>query len=70
MSCGGHVISSISRKALLTSCKIAALSLVSISNLATRSIDLDELENYDLLIAADGLNSIIRKKYEVNFKPS
>ena len=32
--------------------------------------DLAELGDYDLLIAADGLNSIVRKKYESSFKPS
>ncbi|GAC1615365.1 MAG: bifunctional salicylyl-CoA 5-hydroxylase/oxidoreductase [Ktedonobacteraceae bacterium] len=67
--CGGHVIASIARKHLLhilqSRCRELGVTLTfghEIANLA-------ELEDYDLLIAADGLHSIIRKAYASSFKP-
>jgi len=70
MSCGGHVISSISRKALLNILQNRCFELGINLKFSSEVNDLDELEDYDLLIAADGLNSIVRKKYESSFKPS
>src|SRR5881227_163150 len=67
--CGGHVIASISRKRLLNilqrRCEELGIPLkfgCEINNLA-------ELGDYDLLIAADGLNSLVRKTYTSHFKP-
>ena len=70
MSCGGHVISSISRKSLLNILQNRCLELGINLKFSCEIDDLAELGDYDLLIAADGLNSIVRKKYESSFKPS
>lgn len=70
ISCGGHVISSISRKSLLNILQRRCLEL-GISIQFSREInDLTLFGDYDLLIAADGLNSIVRKTYDSSFKPS
>jgi anthraniloyl-CoA monooxygenase len=70
MSCGGHVISSISRKALLNILQNRCIELGINMKFSYEINDLARLEGYDLLIAADGLNSTVRKKYESSFKPS
>ena len=70
MSCGGHVISSISRKSLLNILQNRCFELGINLKFSYEINDLAELRDYDLLIAADGLNSIVRKKYESSFKPS
>ncbi len=70
MSCGGHVISSISRKTLLNILQNRCFELGINLKFSREINDLAELGDYDLLIAADGLNSIVRKKYESSFKPS
>jgi anthraniloyl-CoA monooxygenase len=70
MSCGGHVISSISRKTLLNILQNRCLELGINLKFSREINDLAELGDYDLLIAADGINSIVRKKYESSFKPS
>ena len=69
-SCGGHIISSISRKSLLNILQNRCFELGINLKFSCEMIDLAELGDYDLLIAADGLNSIVRKKYETSFKPS
>jgi anthraniloyl-CoA monooxygenase len=70
ISCGGHVISSISRKSLLNILQRRCHELGIKINFSREINDLAELGDYDLLIAADGLNSIVRKTYESSFKPS
>ncbi len=70
MSCGGHVISSISRKSLLNILQNRCFELGINLKFSYEINDLAELGNFDLLIAADGLNSIVRKKYESSSKPS
>jgi anthraniloyl-CoA monooxygenase len=70
MSCGGHIISSISRKSLLYILQNRCFELGIKLKFSCEINDLAELGDYDLLIAADGLNSIVRKKYESSFKPS
>ncbi|HYX48701.1 MAG TPA: FAD-dependent monooxygenase, partial [Ktedonobacteraceae bacterium] len=70
MSCGGHVISSISRKTLLNILQNRCFELGINLKFSNEINDLTELADYDLLIAADGLNSIVRKTYESSFKPS
>src|SRR6184192_3775408 len=68
--CGGHVISSISRKHLLNilqqRCKELSITL----KFGCDMTDLAELGEYDLLLAADGLNSLVRKTYASFFQPS
>jgi anthraniloyl-CoA monooxygenase len=67
--CGGHVIASISRKHLLNILQ-SRCEEVGVSLIFNREInDLADLDGYDLLIAADGLNSLVRKTYEAHFKP-
>ena len=70
ISCGGHVISSISRKSLLNILQRRCHELDININFSCEIHELAELGDYDLLIAADGLNSIVRKMYESSFKPS
>src|SRR5436305_4344663 len=70
LSCGGHVISSISRKSLLNILQNRCFELGINLKFSCEIKELAELGDYDLLIAADGLNSIVRKKYESHFKPS
>jgi anthraniloyl-CoA monooxygenase len=70
ISCGGHVISSISRKSLLNILQRRCHELGINIQFSCEINDLAELGDHDLLIAADGLNSIVRKKYESSFKPS
>jgi anthraniloyl-CoA monooxygenase len=70
LSCGGHIISSISRKSLLNILQNRCFELGINVVFSCEINDLDELGDFDLLIAADGLNSIVRKKYESIFKPS
>jgi anthraniloyl-CoA monooxygenase len=67
--CGGHVIASISRKHLLNILQNRCAE-VGIALLFNQEVhDLRELPDYDLLIASDGLNSLVRKTYETHFKP-
>ena len=70
LSCGGHVISSIARKRLLNILQNRCFELGISLKFSCEINDLTELGDYDLLIAADGLNSIVRKKHESIFKPS
>jgi anthraniloyl-CoA monooxygenase len=70
MRCGGHVISGIARKALLhilqQRCEELGVSL----RFSQEITDLAELSSFDLVIAADGVNSIARKAYAEHFQPS
>jgi len=70
ISCGGHVISSISRKSLLNILQRRCHELGIKIHFSCEINELAGLGDYDLLIAADGLNSIVRKSYESSFKPS
>src|SRR5712692_4861606 len=72
MRCGGHVIASISRKHLLNILQKRCDELAIELKFGCEINDLAELNGpgeYDLLIAADGLNSIVRKTYSEHFKP-
>src|SRR3989442_1673739 len=68
--CGGHVIASIARKQLLYILQRRCDELGIALKFGCEVNDLAELPEYDLLIAADGLNSIVRKTYTPIFKPS
>ncbi len=67
--CGGHVIASISRKLLLNILQRRCIELGVDIRFGTDVHDLSELPEHDLLIAADGVNSLARKTYEEQFRP-
>ncbi len=68
--CGGHVIASISRKRLLNILQRRCYELGITLMFGHEISSLSELGRYDLLIAADGVNSLVRKAYEPVFKPT
>ncbi len=68
--CGGHVIASISRKELLSILQKRCAELGITLTFGCEVNDLAELGAYDLLIASDGLNSVVRKTYVSTFKPA
>lgn len=69
ISCGGHVIAGIARKMLLAilqeRCREQGIELRFRCDITAP----DQLPAYDLLIAADGINSIIRRTHPEHFKP-
>ena len=67
--CGGHVIASISRKLLLNILQRRCIELGIEIHFGMDIQDLSELPEHDLLIAADGVNSLARKMYEEEFRP-
>src|SRR5690242_10251758 len=67
--CGGHVIASISRKHLLNVLQRRCAELGICLQFGREIQDVAELGEYDLLIAADGINSLVRKSYP-NLFPS
>ncbi|MDQ3706292.1 MAG: FAD-dependent monooxygenase [Chloroflexota bacterium] len=69
--CGGHVIAAISRRLLLNILQERCAEL-GVNMVFGREVhDLAELDDdYDLLVAADGIHSLARKQYEADFKPS
>ncbi|MEO8957235.1 MAG: FAD-dependent monooxygenase [Ktedonobacteraceae bacterium] len=68
--CGGHVIASISRKQLLHILQKRCAELGITIQFQCEINSLSDLPDYDLLIAADGLNSIVRKTYAPFLKPT
>ncbi len=68
--CGGHVIASIARKRLLNILQQRCAELGVALQFRAEINDLAALPAHDLLIAADGLNSIIRKTYAPVFQPT
>jgi anthraniloyl-CoA monooxygenase len=68
--CGGHVFGGMSRRKLLLilqeRCKEVGVKL----KFNVEITDPAEFTGYDLIIAADGVNSITRKTYEHAFKPT
>ena len=67
MRCGGHVIASIARKELLSILQARCLELGVTLQFGREVQNLVDLGEYDLLIAADGLNSVVRKIYAEQF---
>jgi anthraniloyl-CoA monooxygenase len=65
--CGGHVIASIARKELLRILQARCLELGVTITFNREIQSLAELDAYDLLIAADGINSLARKTYAEQF---
>lgn len=68
--CGGHVIAGIARMTLLKilqgRCREMGINL----RFGEEINDMAQLDGYDLLIAADGLNSVARKSLATYFKPA
>jgi anthraniloyl-CoA monooxygenase len=71
--CGGHVIAGIARKQLLAilqaRCRELGVALRFESDI-TALDQLSQFGDYDLLIAADGANSLVRRTYETAFRPT
>jgi anthraniloyl-CoA monooxygenase len=67
--CGGHVIASISRKHLLNILQQRCNELGITLKFDCDITDLGQLGEYDLLIASDGVNSLVRKTYSSIFQP-
>jgi anthraniloyl-CoA monooxygenase len=68
--CGGHVIAAIERRRLLNILQRRCAELGVDLHFGVEIGGLDDLPESDLIIAADGVNSIIRRAYEDVFKPS
>lgn len=68
--CGGHVIASIARKDLLSILQARCLELGVTIEFEREVQALAELGEYDLLVAADGINSLARKTRAGQFAPS
>ncbi|MEO6891084.1 MAG: FAD-dependent monooxygenase [Ktedonobacteraceae bacterium] len=70
LRCGGHVIASIARKHLLRILQRRCAELGITLKFGSEIHDLAQLPACDLLIAADGINSLVRRSYAEHFKPS
>lgn len=68
--CGGHVIASIARKELLGILQARCQELGVELRFEHEVANLADLGAYDLLIAADGINSLARRTYAGQFAPS
>lgn len=68
---GGQGFAASSRKNLLLLLQERARALGAVLHFSTEAPDVDELSrNYDLVIAADGINSKVRPHYAESFQPS
>ncbi|MGI8587213.1 MAG: FAD-dependent monooxygenase [Chloroflexia bacterium] len=67
--CGGHVIAAIARGELLGILQRRCAELGVKLCFGTEVTDTSELAEYDLLIAADGINSLVRREHEDLFGP-
>jgi anthraniloyl-CoA monooxygenase len=67
--CGGHVIASISRRHLLNILQDRCAALGVDLQFGREVHSLADLPDADLLIAADGVNSLVRREYEAAFEP-
>lgn len=68
--CGGHVFAGLERKALLGALQARCRELGVDLQFSTDVADPRTLADADLLIAADGVNSLVRKAHESAFKPT
>lgn len=68
--CGGHVIASIARKDLLSILQTRCAELGVVLQFGCDIQQLTDLGAYDVLIAADGLNSVVRQTYAERFSPT
>ncbi len=67
--CGGHIIASIGRKQLLNILQRRCDELGITLKFNSEVQDIASLDDYDLLIAGDGINSLVRKTYASFLKP-
>ena len=70
LRCGGNGFSAISRKRLLNILQGRASDLGVDLHFQTEFNDLSLLRNYELVIAADGVNSLIRRTFAEPFRPT
>lgn len=68
--CGGHIIASIARKHLLNILQRRCAELGIALHFNSEIQAITDIPACDLLIAADGINSIVRKHYASFFQPS
>src|SRR3954451_12233384 len=68
--CGGHVIASIERRLLLNILQARCAELGVAVQFGGDITDLAQVPPAALLIAADGMNSLVRRTHEAHFKPS
>ncbi|HKT39912.1 MAG TPA: FAD-dependent monooxygenase, partial [Ktedonobacterales bacterium] len=68
--CGGHVFAGLERKTLLALLQARCRELGVALEFATEAPSLEWLGESDLLIAADGVNSLARRTHEGAFKPT
>ncbi|HLL79825.1 MAG TPA: FAD-dependent monooxygenase [Ktedonobacteraceae bacterium] len=68
--CGGHIISGISRKTLLNILQGRCRELGVTLHFDQEIIAPEKLTGYDLVIAADGVNSVARRTFAEQFQPS
>lgn len=69
LRCGGHVFAGIARKRLLNILQRRCDELGVGLRFNTEIADLAEFADSDLIVAADGVNSVIRNSYAQAFKP-
>jgi len=67
--CGGNGFSAISRKRLLMILQTRAAELGVNVRFSTEFADLSQLKHYDLVVAADGVNSLLRRTFAEQFQP-
>jgi len=67
--CGGHAFAGLARQALLGILQARCRELGVTLHFHSEVSDLATLEACDLLVAADGVNSLVRRAYEDTFRP-
>jgi anthraniloyl-CoA monooxygenase len=70
MRCGGHIFAGLARKQLLALLQVRGAELGVTQRYQSEVHDPEELRDFDLVIAADGVNSLLRAKYASVFRPS
>lgn len=68
--CSGNCFSAISRKRLLTILQARAAALDINVRYSTEFDNLSLLKDYDLVVAADGVNSLLRRTFAEQFQPT